>query len=154
MPDRLPAERYRPCVAALLQNAAGMILICERRDFAESWQFPQGGIDAGESPREALVRELMEELGLPLEQTEALLERLLRFGRLHKVAANRFFLPDTIADFARIAGVLAAEADGFSAADFNKRTGIGRNLTIQVLEYLDRIGATQRQGELRYVTDQ
>ena len=97
------------------------------------------------------VRELMDQLGLPLEQTEALLERLLRFGRLHKVAANRFFLPETIADFARIAGVLAAEADGFSAADFNKRTGIGRNLTIQVLEYLDRVGATQRQGELRFV---
>jgi putative (di)nucleoside polyphosphate hydrolase len=76
MPDRLPAERYRPCVAALLQNAAGMILICERRDFAESWQFPQGGIDAGESPREALMRELMEETSLPVGSYEIKTERV------------------------------------------------------------------------------
>lgn len=75
IPDRLPAERYRPCAAALLQNSAGMILICERRDFAESWQFPQGGIDAGESPREALQRELMEEISLPPEGYEILHER-------------------------------------------------------------------------------
>ena len=65
MPDRLPDERYRPCVAALLQNDAGMVLICERRDFNGSWQFPQGGIDSGESPRQALTRELMEETSLP-----------------------------------------------------------------------------------------
>lgn len=42
-----------------------MILVCERLDFSGSWQFPQGGIDPGESPREALARELMEEISLP-----------------------------------------------------------------------------------------
>ena len=75
MPNRLPAERYRPCVAALLQNDSGMILVCERRDFAESWQFPQGGIDAGESPRQALLRELMEETSLPPNAYEIKVER-------------------------------------------------------------------------------
>ena len=65
MPARLPNEQYRPCAAAVVQNDAGMILICERRDFAESWQFPQGGVDDGETPREALQRELMEEISLP-----------------------------------------------------------------------------------------
>ncbi len=65
MPARVPDEPYRPCAAAVVQNEAGMILICERRDFAESWQFPQGGIDEGETPREALARELMEEISLP-----------------------------------------------------------------------------------------
>jgi putative (di)nucleoside polyphosphate hydrolase len=72
---RSPADRYRPCVAAVLQNDAGMILICERRDFSDSWQFPQGGIDAGETPREALVRELMEEISLPPEGFEIKTER-------------------------------------------------------------------------------
>ena len=52
-----------------------MILICERRDFANSWQFPQGGIDAGESPREALARELMEEISLPGDGFRILAER-------------------------------------------------------------------------------
>lgn len=70
------AGRYRPCVAAVLQNDAGMILICERLDFADSWQFPQGGIDSGESPREALIRELMEEISLPPGGYEILSEKV------------------------------------------------------------------------------
>lgn len=73
--NRRSSSRYRPCVAALLQNDAGMILVCERRDFVESWQFPQGGIDSGESPREALVRELMEEISLPQEGFEIRAEK-------------------------------------------------------------------------------
>ncbi len=55
---------YRPNVAAILQDEAGMILICERADHPGSWQFPQGGIDAGETPESALPRELWEELSL------------------------------------------------------------------------------------------
>jgi selenocysteine-specific elongation factor len=51
----------------------------------------------------------------------------------------------------RIAEHLAAEyADGtFAAADFNRASGIGRNLTIKVLEYFDRIGTTRRHGDRR-----
>jgi len=32
---------------------------------------------------------------------------------------------------------------------FNERSGVGRNLTIQILEYLDKIGATRRIGDVR-----
>jgi selenocysteine-specific elongation factor len=69
------------------------------------------------------------------------------------VAPNRFFPPETIARLAAIAGVLAAAADegGFAAGQFASETGIGRNLAIQVLEFLDRIGVTRRVGELRHV---
>jgi putative (di)nucleoside polyphosphate hydrolase len=56
--------RFRPNVAALLVDSKGRLLICERRDFKDSWQFPQGGLDPGESPAQALQRELREELGL------------------------------------------------------------------------------------------
>lgn len=59
--------RYRPNVAAIIQNANGQILICERIDIAGAWQFPQGGIDAGETPEQALQREMMEELSLSPE---------------------------------------------------------------------------------------
>ena len=55
---------YRPNVAAILQNDAGLILICERRDYPGSWQFPQGGVDPGETFEAALLRELWEELSL------------------------------------------------------------------------------------------
>ena len=45
-------------------NDEGKLLICERRDFSNSWQFPQGGRDYGETPREALARELWEEISV------------------------------------------------------------------------------------------
>lgn len=56
--------RYRPNVAAIVQNGAGRILIGERADCAGSWQFPQGGLDPGESPEAGLIRELREEVSL------------------------------------------------------------------------------------------
>ena len=39
----------------------------------------------------------------------------------------------------------------FTAATFKDRSGVGRNLTIQILEYLDKMGATRRQGDARIV---
>jgi len=41
-----------------------MILICERLDVRNGWQFPQGGVDPGESPEQALERELWEEISV------------------------------------------------------------------------------------------
>jgi putative (di)nucleoside polyphosphate hydrolase len=56
--------RYRPAVAAILQDRSGRILICERADNPGGWQFPQGGIEAGETRVAALVREVLEEISL------------------------------------------------------------------------------------------
>lgn len=56
--------RYRPNVAALVVNPAGCLLICERANIPGAWQFPQGGVDSGESLEQALFREVREEVGL------------------------------------------------------------------------------------------
>ena len=56
--------RYAPNVAAILRNRAGDIFLGERLNVAGAWQFPQGGIDTGESPEAALARELREEIGI------------------------------------------------------------------------------------------
>jgi putative (di)nucleoside polyphosphate hydrolase len=56
---------YRPAVAAILQDRAGRILICERSDTSGAWQFPQGGMETGETPVAALTREVLEEISLP-----------------------------------------------------------------------------------------
>lgn len=65
-----PVVRYRPNVAALVVNPAGCLLICERATIPGAWQFPQGGVDAGESLEEALFREVREEVGLGPEHYE------------------------------------------------------------------------------------
>jgi putative (di)nucleoside polyphosphate hydrolase len=56
--------RYRSNVGAILKRADGKILIGERSNVAGAWQFPQGGVKKSETAREALVRELKEELSL------------------------------------------------------------------------------------------
>src|SRR5450631_2131440 len=56
---------YRPAVAAILQDRSGRILICERTDASGAWQFPQGGMETGETSMAALTREVLEEISLP-----------------------------------------------------------------------------------------
>ena len=66
---------YRPCVGVLLLNAHGRVFVGRRIDMAqEAWQMPQGGIDQGEAPRDAALRELEEETGVAPEKVELLAE--------------------------------------------------------------------------------
>ena len=59
-----PPVGYRRGVGVLLFNRDGQVLVAKRRDTAgEAWQMPQGGIDQGEDPRAAALRELEEEIG-------------------------------------------------------------------------------------------
>ena len=53
-------------------NPDGALLICERANIPSAWQFPQGGVDAGESPEEALHREVREEIGLKPEHYDVI----------------------------------------------------------------------------------
>ena len=63
-PTALP---YRRNVGAALFNRHGRVFVGRRADLppdlAQSWQMPQGGIDEGEDPRAAVLRELAEEVG-------------------------------------------------------------------------------------------
>ncbi|WP_417269083.1 RNA pyrophosphohydrolase [Celeribacter sp.] len=70
-PNTLP---YRPCVGVVLMNDAGKVFVGERIDTPDAWQMPQGGIDEGETPREAALRELWEETGLEATSVEIVSE--------------------------------------------------------------------------------
>lgn len=60
-PASLP---YRPCVGLALFNRGGLVFAARRIDTpGDAWQMPQGGIDDGETPRQAALRELEEEIG-------------------------------------------------------------------------------------------
>ena len=101
--------------------------------------------------RAPIVGELAAALGMERAALLAFFERISRLGYLEPVAPNRYFLPETVAALAAMAGELANASDKgeFDAAQYRNRTGIGRNLTIEVLEYLDRIGVTRYAGGRR-----
>ncbi len=55
---------FRPCVGLVLINHEGLIFLGQRLDSnLDAWQMPQGGIDEGETPYQAGLREMMEEVG-------------------------------------------------------------------------------------------
>ncbi|MDF1668276.1 MAG: RNA pyrophosphohydrolase [Roseovarius sp.] len=56
---------YRPCAGVMLVNADNRVFVGQRLDSgAQAWQMPQGGIDPGEDPEQAALRELWEETGV------------------------------------------------------------------------------------------
>jgi putative (di)nucleoside polyphosphate hydrolase len=65
----LDREGYRPNVGIVLLNGANEVF-WGKRVGQHSWQFPQGGIQHGESPEEAMYRELHEEVGLLPEHVQ------------------------------------------------------------------------------------
>jgi selenocysteine-specific elongation factor len=122
-------------------------------------------LGAGEMRRWRQLRGALEAAGLrppPLVELAALtdwdaaaVERLLaraeQSGLAMRVAPNRYFLPGTLRALGEIAARLADESqDGsFTASTFKDRSGIGRNISIDLLEFFDRVRLTQRVGARR-----
>lgn len=66
---------FRANVGCVVTDGAGRVLVLRRCGRgAGSWQFPQGGIEEGEEPRDALARELAEEAGLAADALELVRE--------------------------------------------------------------------------------
>ena len=101
------------------------------------------------------VRELADAIGIDHKPVEALLKRASRMGLVAPVAPNRFFPPEAIEALLKLASDLTVEnSEGvFTAQNFKDRAGIGRNVAIEVLEYMDRVGRTIRHGDVRRMKD-
>lgn len=99
-------------------------------------------------PRIALVAE---RLRLTEEELKPLLEKLGRMGKLRRLGKTYFVLPDIVA---RLAAAAAGCAEAhpqsiLTVGQFREATGIGRNATMPVLEFFDRIGLTARHQDGR-----
>jgi selenocysteine-specific elongation factor len=101
--------------------------------------------------RPPTLAELAEALEMDWRRLREAVVRLAHFGRVEFAVANRAFLPEAIAALEGRIERLAATSPGglFTVADFNAAVGIGRNLSVAILEYFDRRGFTQRLSDHR-----
>ena len=146
--DRLVEELVRENLVA--RDAGGLRLrshsVQMSRADAALWDRVQKKL-AESGKRPPSVAELAASLGEDAKRLEAALARLERHGLLVRVAKNRFFLPAAVEELRRIAEELARKEGKILAAAYRDRSGIGRNVTIEVLEYFDRIKVTRRAGD-------
>ena len=74
-PEEIARLPYRSCVGVMLLNRDGMVFVGQRNDRnTDAWQMPQGGVDKGEAPRDAALRELWEETGITDDLAEIIAE--------------------------------------------------------------------------------
>lgn len=97
-----------------------------------------------------VVHDLARRLELDPAAVTAKLDYLAALGRLIAMDGQRYFLPEQIEGLADHAEALNS-TDGFTAAQFKDAAGIGRRPAVQILEYFDRMGLTQRNGNTRRV---
>jgi putative (di)nucleoside polyphosphate hydrolase len=63
-------QYFRAGAGAIIIDGSGRVLALERSDIPNAWQMPQGGLEEGEEPLPAVLREIREETGIPSSQLE------------------------------------------------------------------------------------
>lgn len=102
--------------------------------------------------RPAVVTDLARQLSMDKVALEQFLSGAAHRGQLVRFAPNRYFHPAALATLAsKVHELGRAQPDGFAAKAYRDASGIGRNLTIELLEYFDAHGLTRRIGDRRLV---
>jgi len=106
-----------------------------------------------DKPLPPTTKDIVASLKLQDKPVRDLLHRKSRSGDPLKITDDRFFLRATVLRLAKLVEDTAAGADAgkFTAAEFRNHSGAGRNHSIEILEYFDRIGYTQRLGDVRRI---
>ena len=129
-----------------------------RPDFRPKW--PEEDAAQWKTVKQALrnagmrpptVEELAESCDLKVQPTRALLVQAEKLKLVTRLEPNRYFLPETLQRLAhRLAELAENSPDGrVTTAAYRDLSGLGRNLTIKVLEYFDSMHFTRRIGNSR-----
>lgn len=117
---------------------------------ADAWQNVAATIEAG-GLRPATLNEIAEQTGLTGRRLDAFLQTAGRHGLVHRISKTRYLTQPMLDKLVNIARETAGRSEdgAFDARAFRDSSGIGRNMTIEVLEYFDRLGLTVRRGDKR-----
>jgi selenocysteine-specific elongation factor len=153
----VPAELKQTLLNALVQagqlkNTAGLFQLPDHtaelpEALAKAWRRLEPALDQTQAPS---TGDLAKQWSVPQQQLESDLKELSKRGYVIHVANHRFYLPKQLENLAGQVKMLAADKP-FSVREFRDRTGIGRNVAIEILEYFDRRGFTRRQDNERIV---
>ena len=128
---------YRPALSPVLEAA---------------WQRLQAFLIQGDF-RIPLLSEIERELRLDPKVQTTVIATALKAGRLRQVSPKRVMLPVVLQRLAAEINRLASQQELFTVIEAKTHLKLGRDLTIEILEYFDRIHFTQRQGPGRRVKD-
>ena len=119
---------------------------------ARLWEKVRPALEAEEG-RPPSVPDLAATIGIDTRRLEQFLVRLGRQGLTVQISRNRFMTPAMIWKLAEVAEGVASSTSNqrFTVRSFRDETALGRNLTIEVLEFFDRSGFTRRIGDERSV---
>ena len=96
-----------------------------------------------------LLSEIERDSGLNKKQLAALITPALKSGDLIQLSKKRYMLAETQRAVKNEITVLASQCECFSVIDVKNHLGLGRNITVEILEYLDSIHFTQRKNDGR-----
>ena len=100
-----------------------------------------------------LRSELMKDTGFDSRQLELLTRPAIKSGNLFEIGEKRLVLPATLKELAGLLKQFTDVADGVSVIEAKRVFGLGRNLTIEILEFFDKIGYTKRAENTRDISN-
>ena len=107
-----------------------------------------------EGSQPPVIHDLAKQVNLPPAALEKLLDGCVKQGLLVRPVKNRYFLAKTLDQIRQLAIEVADNEGGeFTVIQFRDKSGMGRNLCIELLEFLDGKGFTKRLGDKRIIQD-
>ncbi len=153
VPERFKAELLRELAAAekLTQRAGHYLPAQHEVALSDAEARLLERIDAHlDQKQPPSVGDLAKQIGMPVTELKRALLPLASKRRVIRVSDGRYYLPAPLALLVQVVDRLSGQGP-FTVREFRDAADIGRNVAIEVLEYLDGRGYTKRQGDVRVV---
>lgn len=158
----VPRSLYSPILDSLVRERSlalvGGLVKCREFRPSSSPQLQEAWVQLREFLAQAgfripLFSEIDRDLAFGGKLRTAVIGQALRAGLVRQISARRVALLDTLVQMSAAINALADRCGSFSVIEAKEQLGVGRDLTIEVLEYFDSVRFTRRSGNTRTVMD-